>query len=100
MGIKILHTIQILEEKILSEIYDTGESMFPINLNNIDQYQQNYPRLMAKIKTGKYKCSSFCGGRNNNFNLLMYEENFYSVKTQKMHCKLVSCVFTSSSGTG
>ena len=46
----------------MSEINDTEElskGKFPINFKIIDQYQQKYPGLMAKFKTGKYKSGYF-----------------------------------------
>ena len=55
----------------MEEIY---EGKFPISLRTIDQYQRKDPDLMAKLKTGKYKCVSICGGSNNNLNLITYED--------------------------
>ena len=46
------------------------EGTSPINLKIIGEYQQKYPRLMAKYKTGKYKSRYFCGVINRNFNLI------------------------------
>ena len=44
----------------------------------IDHYQRKDPGIMAKFKTGKYRCGSFHRGSNNNINLVTCE-NFLNI---------------------
>ena len=51
--------------------------MFPTLFKIIDQYQRKDTSLMANFITGKYKCGSFSGGSNNNFNLITCKDNSF-----------------------
>ena len=53
---------------------ELSEVMFPIIFKMSNRYQRKYPGLIAKLKTGKYKCSSFCRGSYHNFNLITCED--------------------------
>ena len=46
------------------------ESIFPVTLNLIDQYQRKYPSLLAKYIMGTYQKYSFRGGSNIDLNLI------------------------------
>ena len=67
---KTAHEYNYIMEN-MSEIYNIEELfevIFRINFRIMDQYQQKYPILIAKLVISKYKCGPFCGGNNNNFN--------------------------------
>ena len=58
----------------INDINKLPEGIFPVKLKIINQYQQKYPSLIAKYKTGKYESGSFCGVRNINFNNITCED--------------------------
>ena len=45
----------------INNIKEFIESIFPINLKIVDQYQQKEPRLKAKYNIGTYQKGSFGG---------------------------------------
>ena len=67
------HDLNYLTETMW-EIYDTDklpEENFPITFKIIDQYLRKYPFLTDKFIFAIFKCRSFRGERNNNFNFIM-----------------------------
>ena len=53
----------------INNIEEFTESIFPINLKIVDQYQQKEPRLKAKYNIGTYQKDSFVGEVINILNL-------------------------------